>query len=248
VSVWPQSCPTDKGFSVSLNHVHGLRTPTTGLGLRPLDERRKDRAERSRSHRGRRSCDSRLQRIRTAIGLALLAALVLPPGLSSAQENRLDEYSAKATFLAAFPNFIEWPAEAFSSLQMPLLLCVFGDFSFGTSLAEKTRGASIHGRRIEVRWVHKEQDLRACHILFVSRSEASRYGKILKTVEGASVLTVGETSNFLASGGAIDFLFEEDRLQFEVSVGAATDAHLRISSNMLALARHVITRSEAAKS
>jgi len=90
--------------------------------------------------------------------------------------------------------------------------------------------------------------LRSCHILFVSRSEASRYGKILKTIEGASVLTVGETSNFLASGGAIDFLFQEDRLQFEVSVGAASDAHLRISSNMLALARHVITRTEAAKS
>jgi hypothetical protein len=236
------------GFSVSLDHVHGLLTPKTVLGLRPFGERQKGRAIRSRSHHGKRKYDSKQQRIRTAICLALLAALVLPPGLSSAQENRLDEYSAKATFLAAFPNFIEWPAEAFPSLQTPLLLCVFGDFSFGTSLAAKTRGASIHGRRIEVRWVHKEQDLRACHILFVSRSEASRYGKILKTVEGASVLTVGETSNFLASGGAIDFLFEEDRLQFEVSVGAATDAHLRISSNMLALARHVITRPEAAKS
>jgi YfiR/HmsC-like len=54
--------------------------------------------------------------------------------------------------------------------------------------------------------------------------------------------------DFLASGGAIDFLVEEDRLQFEVNVGAATDAHLRISANMLALARHVITRTKWTKS
>jgi len=101
---------------------------------------------------------------------------------------------------------------------------------------------------VEVRWARKEQDLRACHILFVSRSEGKRYGSIFKSIQGANVLTVGETSDFLASGGAIDFLISEDKLQFEVNMGAASDAHLRISSNMLALARHVITRTEAAKS
>jgi hypothetical protein len=79
-------------------------------------------------------------------------------------------------------------------------------------------------------------------------SEATRATSIRgKSIQGANVLTVGETSDFLASG-AIDFLIAEDRLQFEVNIGAASDAHLRISSNMLALARHVITRTEAAKS
>ena len=183
-------------------------------------------------------------------GLSLILIAAIAPALPSfgAPENHADEYGAKATFLAAFPNFVEWPADAFPSQQAPLLLCVFGDFSFGTSLAEKTRGTLIRGRRVEVRWARKEQDLRACQILFVSRSEAKHYERILKAVEGASVLTVGETPGFLASGGAIDFLVEEDRLQFEVNVGAATDAHLRISANMLALARHVITRTESTKS
>jgi len=174
------------------------------------------------------------------------------PGAAFARFRRpsgeAQRYQAKASFLAAFPRFVEWPPDAFSAEQSPLLLCVFGDFSFGASLAEATRGTSIRGRRLEVRWAHKEQDLRACHILFVSRSEGNRYGRIFKSIQGANVLTVGETPDFLASGGAIDFLIAEDRLQFEVNIGAASDAHLRISSNMLALARHVITRTEAAKS
>ena len=115
-------------------------------------------------------------------------------------------------------------------------------------MAEATRGTSIRGRRLEVRWAPKEQDLRACHILFVSHSVGKRCGSIFISIQGANVLTVGETPDFLASGGAIDFLIAEDRLQFEVNIGAASDAHLTISSNMLPLARHVITRTEAAKS
>jgi len=178
--------------------------------------------------------------------LLLLAFLLLPWPTSGAQGEGFDEYRAKAGFLAAFPNFIEWPPETFPSEHAPLLLCVFGDFSFGTSLAEVTRAASVRGRRVEIRWQHKEQDLRTCQVLFVSRSEAKHYGRIFKAVEGVSVLTVGETPDFLASGGAIDFLIAEDKLQFEVSIGAAAGAHLTISSHMLALARHVVTNTETA--
>ncbi len=188
------------------------------------------------------------KRIRGFVCFGLLTTLVPPLPASRGREERINEYQAKASFLAAFPKFVEWPPDAFSAEQSPLLLCVFGDFSFGTSLAEATRGSSIRGRRVEVRWARKEQDLRACHILFVSRSEGMRYGSIFKSIQGANVLAVGETSDFLASGGAIAFLIAEDKLQFEVNIGAASDAHLRISSNMLALARHVIARAEAAKS
>jgi hypothetical protein len=166
---------------------------------------------------------------------------------TSAQQFGKSQYRAKANFLAAFPKFIDWPSEAFPSQQAPINLCVFGDFNFGTSLAEITRGITIRGRRLEVRWERDQQLLRTCHILFVSHSEAKQYAKILKAIEGANVLTVGETPDFLARGGAIGFLLEEDRLEFEVNIGAATDAHLRISSNMLALARHVITSTDGAK-
>ncbi len=157
-----------------------------------------------------------------------------------------DEYRAKASFLAAFPKFIEWPADAFPSAQAAFLVCVFGYFSFGTSLAEMTRGVTIRERHIEVRWMHKEQELHTCQIQFVSRSESKKYAGIFKALQGTSVLTVGETPDFLASGGASAPLIEADKLQFEVSMVAAADARLNISANMLA--RHVVTRAVAAKS
>jgi len=238
------------GVFVLFNVAQGLVAVATGwrVGLRRA--RQKDCNDGGLRLGGAGNAERAVRLMRAAAALWLLGIVVLLMPSTSAQAGRVEEYRAKANFLAAFPNFIDWPEEAFPSEQAPFLLCVFGDFPFGTSLTEMTRGVSIRGRRIEVRWVHKDQDLRACHILFMSRSQVKSYGKILKAVQGASVLTVGESPEFLDSGGAINFIYDADRLQFEVNMAAANDARLRISSNMLALARHVVTKAkgEAAKS
>ena len=184
---------------------------------------------------------------RTLVFVATICLSTHGPVPVLAQESSSAEYRNKATFLAAFPSFVDWPDTAFSSVQAPFLICVRGDFSFGTSLAELARGASPHGRRIEVRWVHKDQELLNCHIAFISRSESKRYPKLLQILERTGVLTVGETENFITAGGVISFSSERETLQFEVNLIAAETAHLKISSRLLALARHVVTRTEAAK-
>lgn len=192
-----------------------------------------------------KGCGGKTFARRVLLVAACLLSVAAPPVCS--QEYKAAEYRSKANFLATFPSFIDWPESSFASVQSPLLICVRGDFSFGTSLAELARGALPHGRRIEVRWVRKDQELRNCHIAFVSRSESKRYATVLQSLEGADVLTVGETDGFLGAGGAISFLSEHETLQFEVNLIAADTAHLKISSRLLALARHVVTRTEAAK-
>jgi hypothetical protein len=166
----------------------------------------------------------------------------------NAQRSSAIEYQAKANFLSKFPMFVEWPEDALRPGPAPFLLCVFGDFPFGTSLAELTRGSTAHAKRVEIRWVRKEQDLHSCHILFVSRSEQKRYGQVLEAVRGQSVLTVGETTEFLEAGGIVSFSMQQETLQFEVNLVEANKVHLRISSQMLALARRVVSKTEAAKS
>lgn len=178
-------------------------------------------------------------------GIAFIIAAPATP--VSAQDSKPTEYRSKAHFLATFPSFVEWPEFAFLSKEAPFLICVRGDFSFGTSLAELARDASPHGRRVEVHWVHNDQELRSCHIAFISRSESKRYAKVMQVLDGAGVLTVGETSDFLDRGGAISFSFEGEALQFEVNLVAADSAHLKINSRLLTLARRVVNRTGVAK-
>jgi hypothetical protein len=174
--------------------------------------------------------------------------LLVASSPASAQISVPLEYRTKAYFIAQFPKFIDWPDTAFPSAQAPFLICILGEFSFGPSLAEFTRGTVAQGRRVEVRWARLEQGLSACQILFISRSKRKQYEKVFEVVRGSSVLTIGETSDFIDAGGAVGLSFELETLHFEVNLRAANDAHLKISSGMLALARRVLNNPEAAKS
>jgi hypothetical protein len=182
------------------------------------------------------------------VRFGLTLSLLANPLLLEGQLATTAEYRAKANFLAKVPNFIEWPAEALPPGQSPFLICILGDFSFGVPLAESIRGKTFHEKRAQVRGVRKEQELHSCHILFVSQFERKRYDRLLDSVAGQNVLTIGETPEFLDSGGIITFSMPRETLQFDVNLAAANKAHLKISSQLLTLARRVLNPTEAAKS
>jgi hypothetical protein len=182
----------------------------------------------------------------TAIVLAVAIAVAWPVP-TVAQEYVPSESRSKAAFLSTFPSFVDWPDGAFSSPDSPLNTCVLGDFRFGTTLAEVSRDAAPHGRRIAVRWIRNDQQIRGCHILFVSSSELPRYSKVIAVVQGTSTFTVGETTDFVSAGGMLSIAFEHDAVQFEVNLASAREAHFRVSSRLLALAHRVVEQTESSR-
>ena len=185
---------------------------------------------------------------RTWATAVLTLSLVVSPLHLIAQSSTTPEYRAKSRFLAHFPGFIEWPASVFPSPDAPFLICVYGDFSFGSSLAENTRALDVSGHRLSLVWVRKASELTLCQILFISGGDSRRSAKALDAVRGHSILTVGETPDFLAAGGAVTFSFAQEVLQFDINLEAVESAHLKMSSQMLAMARRVLTKTAGAKS
>ncbi len=151
------------------------------------------------------------------------------------------EYQMKAMYLRKIPSFVEWPATAASISKTAFQMCTVGNYPFGARLAQEVGGLTVSGRSIELRWVHKEQELQGCEVIFFSRSEAKRYGKILDGLKGKSVLTVGESEGFLEAGGMVEFSFENGRLQMKVNLVAARNANLRMDARLLAMAKRVVT-------
>jgi hypothetical protein len=184
-----------------------------------------------------------------SVAAILAAALVVSlPGIARAQQYVPAESRSKAAFLVTFPSFIDWPEGSFSAPNSPLFVCVLGDFRFGTTLAAVSHDAMPHGRRLSVRWIRKDEQIRGCHILFVSNSELSHYAKIIALVQGTSTFTVGETADFLAAGGMLSISFQKEAVQFEVNLASAREAHFRVSSRLLALAHRVVDQTESTKS
>jgi iron complex outermembrane receptor protein len=81
----------------------------------------------------------------------------------------------------------------------------------------------------------------------ISSYEQWRLARILENLRGASILTVGETDQFIQQGGIINLVTQENRVLFEVNLGVAEQAQLRISSKLLTLAKTVQGGARAIK-
>jgi YfiR/HmsC-like len=156
---------------------------------------------------------------------------------SRAQAQEPNEYQVKAAFLYNFAKFVDWPAESFADSSAPLIIGVVGTDPFGRALDEAINGKSVSGRQLTVRRLKWGQNLRGCHVLFISSSERQRLPQIMQSLRGSSVLTVGDVEEFIQQGGIINFILEASKVRFEINSRVADQAGLKISSKLLQLGK-----------
>jgi hypothetical protein len=84
------------------------------------------------------------------------------------------------------------------------------------------------------------RDAQQCQILYVGRSEQQRAETLLAAVRDRPVLTVADSSRFTERGGMIEFLLQDNRVRFDVNLPRAQQSKLRVSSNLLRVARKVL--------
>ena len=100
-------------------------------------------------------------RFRRALAGAM--AVILSLALPVAAENppRPPEYLIKAAYLYNFAMFVEWPRDAFSSPDAPLVIGILGRDPFGLAIDLAVENKRISKRRIVVERVLPQQDLTA---------------------------------------------------------------------------------------
>jgi len=164
--------------------------------------------------------------------------LLLPCAPLESQDGAPSEYAVKAAFLYNFARYVEWPAEA-KPESGPFVITIVGQDPFDGVIDDALRGKSVAGRSVELRRVRRASEIAQSQIVFISSSEKSQLAQILEHLQGMPTLTVGEAENFAESGGIIRFRMERSRVRLDVNTGAAQRARLRISSELLKLARIV---------
>ena len=147
------------------------------------------------------------------------------------------EYQVKAAYIFNFLKFVEWPDEPAAEPHGKWVIGFIGDTPIGGELTQLVEGKNVLGRDLQVKKFQESDNLRVCHILFISESEKKRLPPILAGLRGSSVLTVADMDNFIASGGMVQLLLEDARVRVVIDVGATSRARLKISSKLLSLAR-----------
>jgi hypothetical protein len=178
--------------------------------------------------------------------IVLLTIMMLVSGVlqPARAQPATDEYKVKAAFLFHFAQLVDWPAAALNATDQTISLCVFDDEPRLQELQSTLEGKSVGARTLHVRQLSQAQATQGCNILFLSHDESLRQAAVLKSLRGQPVLTVGETDNFLSDGGMIRLRLEEDKIRFDINVGAADSSHVKISSRLLMLASAVIRGDE----
>jgi len=179
-----------------------------------------------------------IQRIAKRSFLCFLVALLFGLATSSGRAAATaSETEVKAAFLYNFVKFVDWPAEAFASDTTPFRVAVFGDEDVTGKLKVLLSDKKAHGRSFEVKRVFNPQDAKNSQIVFITAPESKRSMLILDAVKKLTVLTIGESEEFLDLGGVINFVFEDTQLRFEINPEPAEKVKLVISSKLLRLAK-----------
>ncbi len=147
---------------------------------------------------------------------------------AAAGKEAVDEYRVKAAFLLNFLKFAEWPDEG---SRDPFVIGVLLPDPFSEEFDEAARAMKVSGRSVEVRRFRKLADARHCNILFVPRDAEYDPAELPKVGR----LTVGETPEFLSSGGIISFYLQDNQVRFEIDPGTAKLSGVRIHANVLKL-------------
>ena len=181
--------------------------------------------------------------IRAARGLlasarfgCIAALLVWAVSAVHAEESRYSEYEVKAAFLYNFAKFVEWPEESLPEDDTPIVIGVLGQDPFKAILEETVRGKQAQKRDVEVKRSATAQDMRRCHIVFVSPSERSRLAETLAAFKDSAVLTVSDIDGFAEQGGIVSLTKDKGKIRLEINVDAAKRAGLKLSSQLLKLA------------
>lgn len=169
--------------------------------------------------------------------VTLLCAMLALASCATAKAAPLGEYEVKAAFIHNIAKYVEWPAASHTSGK--LALCVLGQNPFGDAL-DALQDKPIGGLNWEIVPASPGMKLERCHVLFIAASERDALERILQSIGNRPVLTIGDSEGYAEQGVMVNFYLEQNKVRFEINRGAAAQASLVISSQLLKLAR-VIT-------
>lgn len=156
------------------------------------------------------------------LGLALPCAV-------RAQE--VTEYSMKAVLFYRLSQFIYWPEG--EKAPNPLILCLVGKNPFGNRIEQLSQ--SSPGTEVRI----GPSDPNACHLLFISRSEAGNLDAWLSRTENRRVVTVSDIPGFARAGGVIELPLEGERVGIVINRRSAQKKGIEFNAQLLRLARTI---------
>ena len=171
------------------------------------------------------------------VALMLAIAISVTRPVNAGVTTPIAEYDLKAALVYRTAKFIEWPDSAFAGPNSAFVVCVVGDNTAAAAAFRTLETKAIGTRPVSVRRITGDMlDLRQCHTAYFPSDAADQIDYAADKLQGAPVLTVGDTEKFVQRGGMLSLVMKSERVNFLVHLSAAKRARLNVSSQLLELA------------
>lgn len=140
--------------------------------------------------------------------------------------------------VTGFTTYTTWPGTAKAS---QFVIGVIGeDEYFITALTRFFSKKPLSGGRLlKIRRITAAQ-VADCQVVIILGETANQDAKtIIAAIAHLPILTISDQVNFAASGGHVNFFNENNKLRFEINWQSTIQSNLKISSQLLRLARVV---------
>jgi hypothetical protein len=145
--------------------------------------------------------------------------------------------AVKAAFLYRFTGFVDWPPESLEPGHFTI--AVLGSRPVAKELARLLVKYPVKNLPARVRLVDHPREALDAQMLYVGASYPGDLREVTDALAQRPVLLVTDHPGALDEGSSVNFLVVDRRVRFEISLGAAQRAGLRVSSQLLAVAAHV---------
>lgn len=141
-------------------------------------------------------------------------------------------------FLFNFVRYVEWPESALKP-GAPLRVCLApGNADLSAQFLEVSK-QPIAGLAMVGKVLARPPDVADCHAVYIPAEAPGPQSVWIDAASRSSVLTVGDAPDFMDAGGMIGLVPVGGRYRFDIHLGKALMVNLRISSQLLKLAKTV---------
>lgn len=166
-----------------------------------------------------------------------LTALLLASTVGSSW-GQLSAEAVKAGLVFNFVKFAEWPAAVLPP-GAPLHLCTVGPRDPTIAALDALQDKIAQGHAVSLRAATPREGFKGCHVVAVSAGLNPPLADTVRQAHAAGALTVSDAPGFTEAGGIVGFFAEGDHIRFDINLDSTYKADVRISLQVLRLARNV---------
>ena len=155
---------------------------------------------------------------------------------SQADANKMAKIKLKGMFIYSFAKNVYWPQE---HSKGDFVVGVFGDKDIFNQLNSSYTDKLVGNQKIKVKFYSSLNDIKECHMLFVSEQKSSSISQVKRGLSEYTLL-VSEGENLASTGSMINFIYVQSSLTFQVNKTKAEKNDLKIGQTLTKLAHSII--------